>query len=143
VRRITTDPARVAAWVAARCDVAQFSPPYSCIGWEDANGNLVGGAVFNSFTGANIEVSLAGRGALCRQAIRDMVWYTFKMLGVRRVTAHTKSQNVRLINQAIRGGWLNEGFRRRWFHDDDAVALVLFPENCRWLDAVSSQDPSN
>jgi hypothetical protein len=63
-----------------------------------------------------------------------MAHFAFRMLGVRRVTAHTKSQNMRLIKQMLRGGWLIEGYRKKWFFDDDAAALVLFPEQAeRWM----------
>lgn len=133
MRVVTHQPQRVAAFVAQRTDCCQFHPPYQAIGWEGEDGTLLGGAVFNNYTGANIEVSLAGRGAMTRQAFRDMARYVFGQLRVRRVTAHCKAQgNARLINQAVRGGFAKEGFRSRWFLDDDGVALVMFPEHCKW-----------
>ena len=130
--RLVTDSEAVAHWVAARCDVGQFQAPYTAFGWADASGQIVGGAVFNAWNGANVELSLAGRGSVSRQAFRDMAEYAFRQIGTRRITMHTKAGNRRLIGQALRNGFALEGFRTRFFPDDDAVALVLLPEHCRW-----------
>ncbi|WP_375453713.1 GNAT family N-acetyltransferase [uncultured Methylobacterium sp.] len=129
---LVTDGERVAHWVAARCDVGQFQAPYAAFGWADAEGHVLGGVVLNNWNGANVELSLAGRGAVTRQAFRDVARYVFGQLGCRRITMHTKARNLRLISQAERNGFAREGMRRAFFPDDDAVALVLLRDHCRW-----------
>lgn len=129
---LITDGERVAHWVAARCDVGQFQAPYTAFGWAGADGEIVGGAVWNNWNGANVELSLAGRGAVSRQAFRDMAAFAFGQVGVRRITMHTRAGNLRLIDQAKRNGFAVEGHRKHFFPDDDAVSLVLLRDHCRW-----------
>lgn len=129
---LVLDGERVARWVAARCDVGQFQAPYTAFGWADEGGEIVGGCVWNNWNGANVELSLAGRGAVTRQAFRDMAEYAFRQIGVRRITMHTKARNHRLIDQAKRNGFAVEGYRKHFFPDDDAAALVLLRDHCRW-----------
>lgn len=112
------------------CDA--FSPPYTTIGVVDRAGRIVGGWVFNGYTGPNVEVSLAGRGAIARGVLRAVAHYVFQQLGCRRATAHIKSRNVRALLQAERGGWRREGMHAGWFYDDDAVSLGITRETCRW-----------
>lgn len=130
--RLCLDGERVAHWVAERCDVGQFQAPYTAFGWTDEAGAIVGGAVFNNWNGANVELSLAGRGAVTRQAFRDMAEYAFRQIRARRITMHTKAANLRLVFQAERNGFAREGMRKAFFPDDDAVALVLLREHSRW-----------
>lgn len=130
--RLVTDSEAVAHWVAARCDVGQFQAPYTAFGWADASGQIVGGAVFNAWNGANVELSLAGRGSVTRQAFRDIAAYVFGQLGCRRLSMVTKAANLRLVHQAERNGFAREGMRKDFFPDDDAVALVLLRSRCRW-----------
>lgn len=130
--RLVTDSEAVAHWVAARCDVGQFQAPYTAFGWADEAGQILGGAVWNNWNGANVELSLAGRGAVTRQAFRDMAAFAFRQIGARRITMHTKASNLRLIQQAARNGFAIEGYRKAFFPDDDAVALVLPQHQCRW-----------
>ena len=130
--RLTLASEAVAHWVAARCDVGQFQAPYVAFGWADEAGRILGGAVWNNWNGANVELSLAGRGAVTRRAFRDMADYAFRQIGARRITIHTKASNLRLIHQAERNGFAREGMRAAFFPDDDAVALVLLRSHCRW-----------
>jgi RimJ/RimL family protein N-acetyltransferase len=112
--------------------VGQFQAPYTAIGWTDEAGAILGGAVFNNWNGANVELSLAGRGSISRQAFRDIARYVFGQLGCRRLTMHTKASNLRLILQAERNGFAREGMRKDFFPDDDAVSLVMLRSRCRW-----------
>jgi RimJ/RimL family protein N-acetyltransferase len=129
--KLCLDGERCALWVAARCDVGQFQAPYVAFGWE-RDGEIVGACVWNNWNGSNIELSIAGRGCVTRQAFRDMAAYAFGQLGCRRITMHTKASNVRLITQAKRNGFAAEGMRKDFYPDDDAVALVMLRSHCRW-----------
>lgn len=130
--KLVTDSERVAQWVGARIDMGQFCPPYVALGWEDEHGELKGGAVFNNWTGSNVELSIAGRGVVTRQAFRTIADYCFRQLGCRRISMHTKAENLRLIMQAKRCGFAHEGFRKDFYPDDDAVALVMLRSHCKW-----------
>ena len=130
--RLVTDGETVAHFVADRTGVDAFQAPYQAFGWANDAGEILGGAVFNNWNGANVELSVAGRGVVSRQAFKDIAEYCFGQLGLRRITMHTRASNIRLIDQAVRAGFAREGFRKGWFLDDDAVALVMLRTHCPW-----------
>lgn len=130
--RLVGDIEAVAHWVADRTGVDCFQAPYTAFGWSDDSGEILGGVVFNNWNGANVELSVAGRGAVTRQAFRDIAEYCFGQLGLRRITMHTRATNLRLINQAERAGFAREGYRKDWFLEGDAIALVMLRSRCPW-----------
>lgn len=124
---------RVAEYVTRQVGCDAFCAPYTTIGVVNRCGEIIGGFVFNNWTGPNVEVSLAGRGAISKGALRAVAHYVFVQLKCRRATAHCKSHNMRAILQAERGGWKREGMHADWFYDDDAVSLGITRASCSWL----------
>lgn len=123
--------ARVASWVAEEVG-AEAVPPFTAIGWEH-HGAIVAGVVFNGFTGADIEMTLAWRAPLSRQAIRTIAAYAFEQLRVRRISIRTRTSRRDVVDQALRLGFEVEGHHPQLFDDDDGVSLGLLRERCRWL----------
>jgi RimJ/RimL family protein N-acetyltransferase len=94
--------------VSERCG-APYIPPFTCIG-EEADGRIVCGAVFNSYTGPDIEVSIAcSRKRFSKAFINACLQYVFGTLGCERCTMTTEHGNV--ARMAIRFGARLEGIK--------------------------------
>ena len=104
-----------------------FSAPYSAIGMK-RNGVLVAGAIFNCWTGADVEVTVAARpGGITRGFIRACYHYVFTQLQCERVSVTTEQPIV--INLAERLGAQTEGRKRNLFGKGrDGVVLGLLRE---------------
>jgi hypothetical protein len=131
-RLVYDQPERVGKWVATKVDVEGFIPPYTALGWENAEGELVGGIIFNNFTGANVELSVAWDGPVPRAMLKHVRKYVFGQHKCRRITIHTRKSRLDVISQAERLGFETEGFHPGFFADDDGVSLGLLKHNCRW-----------
>ena len=73
---IVTDE-RVARFVGAALDTA-FVPPFTAMGIE-SRGKIVGGVIFNVFEGADVHVSIAGRG-FTKGFLAEIGHYVFDIL---------------------------------------------------------------
>jgi RimJ/RimL family protein N-acetyltransferase len=114
-----------------------FSPPYVCIGFSKDAKTLCGGAIFNNWNGANIEISIYGPGALTRGAIRVACRYAFGQSNATRMTAKTRRSNKRMQALLPRLGFTFEGVQKRFFgpdRADDALLYALFPQDAeKWM----------
>lgn len=114
-----------------------FSPPYVCIGFSKDGKTLCGGAIFNNWNGANIEVSIYGPGALTRRSIAVVCRYAFLQAGASRMSAKTRRSNKRMQALLPRLGFTFEGSQKRFFgpnREDDALLYALFPQAAeKWM----------
>jgi hypothetical protein len=127
------ETARIAEWVGNRLGVI-ISPPYVAIGMTDDDRLYCGGVIFNSWNGANIEITVAMDRGPTRGVIRALQHYVFVQSKATRVTAHTKRSNKKVRKLLPRLGFKYEFTRERYYgpsRADDAFAFVLFPENVR------------
>ena len=131
MRLVTDDQAALAAYVSAQIG-AEIVAPFTALGWESA-GKLAGVAVFNCFTGPDIEMTIAGRAAVTREAMRTIADYVFRQLKVERVSIRTRASRKDVVDQAIRIGFSPEGYHPKLFGDDDGVSLGMTRDACRWL----------
>lgn len=102
--------ARVAEFVGSQIGVV-FSPPLTCLGVE-RDGEVIGGFVFNSYEGADIHVSAAGRGAT-KGLFAEVGHYVYSVLGCERMTIITEKPEV--VRLAERLGGQVEGLMRNHF----------------------------
>jgi len=100
-------------------------PPYTAIGFADANGNLCGGAVFNSYNKSNIDVTVY-LPRMDRTAIQTMVAYVFVQLECNRMTARTKNSNVRTKKVLEKLGFKFEAVLKDWFGTGKKNAGVMY-----------------
>ena len=101
---------------------------FQCIGLE-REGKIVAVAVFNDYTGDNIEITVASEGRWAfRGVIRRAMDYAFREQGCKRITAHIRPSNERALSAARRVGFKDEGRARRWFGNEDAIILGLLPD---------------
>jgi len=129
----------VASWVGEKLGTV-IQPPYTAIGLTKDGLDLCARAVFNDFTGSNVEMTVASTG-VSKGFARAIAAYVFRQLGVNRLSIKTKRSNKAVQRLAPRLGFKFEGISARYFGPskaDDAIRYVLFPEDARkWLDEHS------
>lgn len=126
-RRLIFDD-RVAAYVARRLNHAiSLTPPYSCVGVE-RNGRIIAGAVFNGWTGPDIELTIAvDHGGLTRGFMRAMADYAFRQCGC--VRASFTTTNPRAVTVLTKLGGRIEGVKRNAYGPGcDAVQIGILKE---------------
>jgi RimJ/RimL family protein N-acetyltransferase len=101
---------RVARFVGQRVDRIIY-PPFTCMGIE-RDGEVIGGVVFNCYTGHDIHVTVAGSG-WTKGFLADVGQYLFGALKVGRVTVVT--EQVKVVRLAERLGGQIEGCLRNHF----------------------------
>lgn len=115
----------------------KFAPPFVAIGFTWNNRVLCGGALFNNWTGSNIEVSIYGPGAMTRYALGVGCRYAFGQIGANRITARTRRTNKTMQKLLPRLGFIFEGTQKRYYgpaREDDALVYALFPEGAeKWM----------
>lgn len=101
---------RVARFVGERLDTI-ICPPFTSMGVE-RNGEIICGAVFNVFTGPDIEMTVAGHG-WTRGFINSIGTYVFDQLGCIRMQVTTEQEYVAQMAERI--GGKREGVLRNKF----------------------------
>lgn len=114
-----------------------FSPPYVAIGFTRDERTLCGGALFNNWTGSNIDLSIYGPGSITRYAMGTLCRYAFKQISANRITAKTRRSNTTIQTLLPRFGFVSEGTQERYYgpqREDDALLFALFPEAAeKWM----------
>jgi RimJ/RimL family protein N-acetyltransferase len=111
VKRIV-EGERPAAWVSWRIG-RRIAEPYVAMGVE-IDGEMVGAAVFNNFTGPNVHCTVAGSPrAWSRIFLRRLATYAFDELACLRVTLTTEQPIVADLCQRL--GGQHEGTMRSAF----------------------------
>lgn len=124
---IVTDE-RVARFVGSQVNRTIF-PPFTAMGIE-RNGQVIGGVVFNCFTGHDVHVTVAGQG-WTKGFLADVGQYVFGTLKCARMTIITEKPNV--IRIAERLGGEIEGMMRDYFGKDRPAFLIgILKDEYRW-----------
>lgn len=114
-----------------------FSPPYVGIGFTRDERNLCGGALFNNWTGSNIDLSIYGPGSITRYAMGTLCRYAFKQISANRITARTRRSNKTIQRLLPRFGFTFEGTQKRYYgpqRENDALLYALFPDAAeKWM----------
>ena len=119
---------RVAQFVGQQIDAIIY-PPFTCMGLEQ-DGEIVGGAVWNCFTGHDIELTLAGR-VWSRPFLKALGEYAFNQLGCIRVQMTTEQEAV--ARYAERLGGKREGVLRNKFgRGRDGIVIGLLEQEYRF-----------
>ncbi len=129
----------VGEWVGQQLNKT-ICPPFTAIGWIDAAGMLKAGAVFNSWNGSNIEVTIFGPRGFGKDAIKTVFRYAFVQLGANRLTATTERSNVKMHGKKgilRRLGFTYEATHKHFFgpcnRHDGIVFRMLKDEAGRWI----------
>lgn len=124
---IVTDE-RVARFVGERCGTIIY-PPFTSMGIE-RDGQITAGVVFNSYTGNDIAVTVAG-GPFGRSFISAVGKYVFGKIGCLRMSITTEQPKV--IEIATRLGAQTEGCKQNHFGvGRNGVVLGILKENWKF-----------
>jgi hypothetical protein len=123
----------VAAWAESRLETT-IVRPYVAVGVTDGVA-LRAAMVFNDFTGANMEITVASEPAgWTRAAVRMAFAYPFLQAGCRRLTMRTRADHATMLDIAARLGFRQEGALREFYVDGcDAIVFGLLRSECRWI----------
>lgn len=127
---------RVVDWVATVNDhYAKYGYGATGIGVE-RNGVIVGGAVFNDYTGANINIHFASDGKknwVTREFLWFIFYYAFCQVGVKRVSGFIWESNKASVEFAKRIGGELEARLVDAAADGDVLLFKMTKDNCKWL----------
>lgn len=142
-RLILDDPERVGVFVAER--IARRSPWFKAqaIGVEQ-NGQLVGGVVFENFTGRSIEIHVAGTGKrwMTRRFIWAVFYYAFKQLGAEFLYGYVDSSNLDAQRLDEHLGFKRVAVLEGAANHGDLIVYQMKAEDCRFLDLYHVPDQS-
>ena len=120
----------------AKLSGCTFNPAVdTCISrWKD--GYLLGGVIYQNFTGESIGIHMAGFDS--RWVNKDMLWvsfdYPFSQLGVKRIFGQVPESNAKALELDLRLGFKIVTKIDGVFRDGGVIVIVLEREDCKWLD---------
>lgn len=106
----------------------QYTDVMRSLGVLTDEGRIIGGFLLTNYTGHGIELSLAGRGCIMRDAWQHVGDIVFSELGCRRISVTTRRSNKKVCRLAPRLNFRFEGIARRFFGEEDGVVLSLLRE---------------
>ena len=96
----------------------------------------IAAVVFNNFYGRDIQATIATIDP--RWATRKVLWhifaYPFLQLGCRRISAMTRSKNLKAQSFLERLGFKREGELRQWYEHENAIVYGMTYQECNWLE---------
>lgn len=98
-------------------------------------GELYGGVIFSGYTGASMNIHMAGfRPNWCN---RDMVWvafhYPFVQLEVKKLFGQVGVHKPEVIKIDLQLGFKIEATIKDVYPEGDMLLLSMYKEDCRWL----------
>lgn len=128
---------RVGAWVMSRCDADWYAGKGVTLGLEDESGNLLIGAVFESYNGTNMNIALACKSKLSffpRSFLHVCANFCFVENNCSRITCIVDSSNHASIRLVEGVGWAEETrIRGAGLKGGDLIIYKMTPETCEWL----------
>lgn len=124
----TVTDGRVSILVSELCGTL-FYPPFTCIGIEK-DGEVIGGVVFNCYEGADIHVTVAGKG-WTPGFLADVGQYVFGTLGCERLTSITEQPSIVRIAERL-GGKVEGRMRNHFGKGRDGVVIGILKDEYRF-----------
>lgn len=119
---------RVARFVSEKLGYG-LCPPFTAVGIE-RDGEIVAGAVFNHYEGADVHVTVAGKG-WTKGFLRAVGTYVFDQLGCERMTAITGCEDVAMFARRL-GGRVEGRLRSHFGAGHDGIVLGVLREEYRY-----------
>lgn len=96
---------------------------------------LIAGVVYNNYFGRDIQASIGttNKQWATRRTLSAIFAYPFLQLGCARITAQTRSHNLRAQLLLQRLGFRAEGELRHWYEDEHARVYGLLKAECIYL----------
>src|SRR5277367_3019143 len=94
------------------------------------NSQLIGSAIFQNFSGHNVELSYYGPQTFSAGIARALARYAVERFNVDRLTMRTNRKNLSILKMFSRFGFKFEGLQVRYYGPfGDAAVFVLFRED--------------
>jgi RimJ/RimL family protein N-acetyltransferase len=120
--------------ISEACGVV-FNPAVDQVVARVKDGALLGGIVYQGYTGASIQMHTAGFAP--NWANREFLWaifdYPFNQLDCRKVFGQVPETNVRALEIDLKLGFKIVAKIDDVFPDGACYVLALAREDCRWL----------
>lgn len=101
----------------------------------DEDGELLGGVIYQAFTGESIAMHVSGFRD--NWVTRDLIWacfhYPFVKLGVKRIFGQVPESNVRALEFDLKIGFRFLTKIDGVFADGGVIVLVMERDDCKWL----------
>lgn len=123
----TTVNGRVLISIYNQATNSRISGSYSAMGWFDDKGAITL-AIFDNYTGANINIHLWSRGMISKRQIKDAYRYVFDYLKCNRMTGIFSETNKNLLRLIERFDFVYECTMKGYFGDanNPENALVYY-----------------
>lgn len=99
---------------------------------------LLGGVIFEGYTGSSIELHVAGFDP--RWITRDILWaifaFPFLQLNCKKVIGRVAETNRRALELDLKLGFIEEARIRDAYPEGDLIILTMRRDECRWLNIV-------
>lgn len=103
------------------------------------HGKLLGGVIYQSYTGPSIELFMAGLDP--HWVSRDLIWatfaYPFIQLKCSKLIGRVADTNKRALNMELKLGFKEEGRIKNAVTGGDILILTMKREDCKWLLRIS------
>jgi len=122
--------------IAARIPRNYNSAVDPVISRTDSDGKLLGGVIFDGYTGSCV---FAHQASFDKHWLsRDMLWvmfdYPFNQLKVKKIVGTIRSSNPKLLEFNLKLGFKIETKLEDGYPDGDMLIMSMTREECRWLD---------
>lgn len=124
---LRNEDAIVSAYVAGQTG-DQYTDVMRTLGILNHQGRIVGGFVVTNYTGFGVELSIAGRGCVARDAWNALGDIVFRELGCQRLSVTTRRSNKRIRKMAPKFKFRFEGIARRFYGNEDGIVFSLLRE---------------
>ena len=120
-----------------------------CISRVDAKGELMGGVLYNTYTGRGGSINLHYAGFHPRWFNRTMLFvcfdYPFNQLGVKKIFGQVPAKNAHAIRVNLHMGFRHELSEpiKDAYPDDDMVVLSMYRADCKYLGVFPEQEESD
>lgn len=101
--------------------------PFTAMGFVK-NGDIVGQAIFNDYTGSNVEIHLYAPKCFTRSVISSVYKYVFNFLKCKRLTAKFYSDNQKILQLLERLGFKYEFTQEDYFQKEngDIIDAIIY-----------------
>lgn len=102
----------------------------------EREGEIVGAAVFNNYTGADIHIHIVSNGKknwITRELLWFVHYYAFNQAGVKRISGFIWESNKEAVELARRVGAELEARLVDAADDGDVLLFRITRDNCKWL----------
>jgi RimJ/RimL family protein N-acetyltransferase len=137
-RLVFDEKYRVAEWLSEKVGHVGSWGDFYAMGVEDTSGLLVAGVLINNYNGANAtaHIAISKKNRLIIKLFQAVCDYAFNQCKLKRITGMVPTNEPATIEFDKHLGFVEEFVMKDGAPGADMMVLVLWPENCRWLQEV-------